>query len=271
VRRRILTIALAALLAVFGVVAVLGYVREANTRAIAGQKAVTVLVAQSAIPAGTQIGSAVGDGSLTSEKEPASSVPSEAVHSISGALTGRVTSVALSPGQLLLAPMLVSPGTRTASSFGVALAVPPGDVAVTMEMCLDADVAGFVQPGSYVTVFDTMSTGGSIQYNCTSHQPPQKGAIIAGVVVPRVLVLSVTTAKPQSTSSVAGQVVADPSNPGSQVSTTGELLVTLAATSQAEADHLVALTTAGDPTFGLLTKGVTPTVDPQFFPQTIQR
>jgi pilus assembly protein CpaB len=263
-RRRILTIALAVTLAAFGVVAVLAYVRQADNRAIAGQKAVTVLVAQAAIPAGTQVSSALSDNSLTSVREPASSVPSDAVHSIHGALTGRVTGVALSPGQLLLAPMLVKPGTRTASSVGLALPLPEGDIAVTMEMCLDADVAGYVQPGSYVAVFDTASTGGALQYNCTSHQPPTKGNIVAGVVVPKVEVLSVTTATPQGSSSVAGQVVADPSNPGSSVATSGELLVTLAATSQGEADKLVALTNGGDPTFGLLTKTFNSYPDQQF-------
>ena len=51
-RRRILTIAVAILLAALGTVAVLAYVHQANTRAVEGLKAVSVIVAQGAIPLG---------------------------------------------------------------------------------------------------------------------------------------------------------------------------------------------------------------------------
>jgi pilus assembly protein CpaB len=269
-KSRLLTFALAALLAVLGVAAVLAYVHQANTRAIAGQKAVTVLVAQAAIPAGTPAGLALTAGKLTSQQEPASSVPSDAVHSISGALSDRVTSTALAPGQLLVMPMLVKRGTQTASSTALALPLPEGDIAITMEMCLDADVAGYVQPGSYVAVFDTASTGGNLNFTCTGHQPPDTGSSVAGVVVPRVEVLSVTPASSQVASSI-GQAVdeaIDPANssnnPYVPVASDGELLVTLAATNQREADRLVALTTAGDPTFGLLTTGSNTSAEPEF-------
>ena len=48
-----LTITLAAVLGLLGVVAVVAYAHQANQRAVAGLKAETVLVAKFAIPAGT--------------------------------------------------------------------------------------------------------------------------------------------------------------------------------------------------------------------------
>ena len=51
-KRRALTIALAVLLAVLGTVGVLAYVNEANARALAGQQAVTVLIAPPGHPGG---------------------------------------------------------------------------------------------------------------------------------------------------------------------------------------------------------------------------
>ena len=52
-KRRILTITLAVLLAAVGTVAVLAYVHHANVRAVNGVQAVSVIVAQRAIPSGT--------------------------------------------------------------------------------------------------------------------------------------------------------------------------------------------------------------------------
>jgi len=62
VKRRVLAVALAVLLALIGIVAVLAYVHKANERAIAGLKAVTVLAASQRIPAGTSASAAQSAG-----------------------------------------------------------------------------------------------------------------------------------------------------------------------------------------------------------------
>ncbi|HUB38785.1 MAG TPA: RcpC/CpaB family pilus assembly protein [Streptosporangiaceae bacterium] len=268
-RSRLLVVVLAAVLAIFGVVAVLAYAHQANERAVNGLKPLTVMWATGSIQAGTSLNDA--RNLLSTEKVPRLSLSTEGVPSITSANEHMVLGVNMAKGQLLLKNMLVKPGTPVASSSGSASSLPPkpGQIEVTMEMCLDADVAGFVQPGSYVAVFDTEATGGNMLYTCTSHQPPSKGTIVTGVVVPSVEVLSVTPASSQGTSSAAGQLTADAPSPAGPVASSGEVLVTLAAPTQKVARQLVALTTAGDPTFGLLTKGSTTTVDPQFtqFPQ----
>ena len=76
------TVALAALLAVLGIVAVLAYVGNANTRAIEGKKAVSVLVANGTIPEGTSLSSALKNRLLTHEVEPAASVPSDVLYRV---------------------------------------------------------------------------------------------------------------------------------------------------------------------------------------------
>jgi pilus assembly protein CpaB len=72
-KRRVLTVTLAILLAVLGVAGVLAYVHKADSRALSGMRAVSVLVAQRQIPAGTSANSAQQGGLLHSETLPASS------------------------------------------------------------------------------------------------------------------------------------------------------------------------------------------------------
>ena len=168
----------------------------------------------------------------------------------------QVVSANVAKGQVLFQNMLAKPGTLTAGSNGPVLPLPPGDIEVTMEICLDADVAGYVQPGDDVAVFDTVATGGYIQYTCTTHQPPSgKGKIGTVVVAAKVEVLSVTPASSQGASSAAGQSTADPPDPALPVASGGEVLVTLAATSQAQAESLMFVNNVGDPSLGLLSEG----------------
>ena len=154
-KRRVLTVTLALLLAVLGTVGVLAYVHGANARAVAGVKAVPALVAQQPIPAGTSASTAVHEGLLASQQLPASSVPSDAVRSITPDISSLVMSANVQAGQLLLRPMLVTAAQATGAGT---LATPKGMVAVTIPLCLPEAVAGYVQPGSQVAVFDTYST-----------------------------------------------------------------------------------------------------------------
>ena len=130
-KRRLVIMVLALILAAVGASGVLAYAKGANARAIAGMKAVSVLVAQKPIPAGTTAAAALRDGLLSSEELPASTVPAEALGSISPALSSLVLSAALPSGQLLLRPMLVTAAQTTSG-----LAIPPGMMALTLSFCL---------------------------------------------------------------------------------------------------------------------------------------
>ena len=154
-KRRLLIIVLALILAAVGTSGVLTYVKGANARAIAGMKAVSVLIAAKTVPSGTTAGAALHDGLLTSQTLPASSVPADALSAIPSALSSLVLSADLESGQVLLRPMLVA-ATQTTSG----LAIPPGQMALTLSFCLPEAVAGAVQAGSQVAVFDTVATSG---------------------------------------------------------------------------------------------------------------
>jgi pilus assembly protein CpaB len=250
-KRRLVIIVLALILAAVGTSGVLAYVKGANTRAIAGMKAVSVLVAQKTIPAGTAAGAAQHGGLLASQILPASSVPANALSTITPDMSLLVLSTDLQPGQLLLRPMLVSPAQTTSG-----LAIPPGMMALTVSFCLPEVVAGAVQPGSQVAIFDTVgfSSGGTITAGpgCTGAHTQVGGTVKTRVVLTRVLVLSVGAAPAggtTSTSTTSSSALSGSSSPSAGQAGT---LVTLAVT-QAQAEQLIQMTETGMPYLALLT------------------
>lgn len=248
-RRRILTVALAILLAVLGTAGVLAYVHQADTRALAGQKAVSVLVATEQIPSGTTASAALQGGMLTKQNLPAASVPADAIHSITPGLANLVMSTTVRSGQLLLVPMLV-PATEAVGG----LAIPTGMVAVTIQLCLPEVVAGNIQPGSEVAVFDTYSASGALtaQPNCDGpHQQQDFGAAHTRIVLPKVLVLSVGGSTAGTGSSSTTSTAFSQSSSNSASSTSSTVLVTLAVF-QDNAERLIQLAEAGLPYLALL-------------------
>ena len=211
-RRRTLTVALAGMLALLGAVAVLAYVRQANVRAVDGLKAETVLAATGAIHAGTSLGTAQHEHLLTSEKVPVASLSTQPVQSVTAANAHLVMSANVATGQVLLQNMLVS-STAVAASPGII--IPPGMVAVTLQMCASEAVANYLAPGSQVLVFATVpATGkGNVQRTCdVSHAGVPIGEANTRLVLSNVRVLAVTHALPSSSSTFSGSssVVADP-------------------------------------------------------------
>ena len=267
--RRILTIILAIVLAVIGTGAVLIYAKGADQRALYKQHAVSVLVATQQIPAGTSAGTALSNGMLAEQKLPRSSVPSDAIKSLTAGLKPLVMSSSIAPGELLLRPVLV---TAVASTSGVA--IPSGMMAVTIAMCVPEAVARYVYPGSEVAVFDTFIKSGSAsaQWTCGSKsiQSNNKTKIQTRIVLTRVKVLSVTEAAPVNS---AGQVTSTAfnqnSSSGTDQATQNEVLVTLAV-NQADAERVINLAEAGLPYLALLTKssktGPDPATLPPLFP-----
>lgn len=243
-KSRVLTIVAALLLAVLGTGGVLAYVHGADSRAVSGMKAVTVLVAKQRIPGGTAALDAQQSGLLASETLPAKSVPGNALRSLSGGLGSLVMSSDIQPGQVLLRPMLVS-----AAEVKSGLAIPKGMIAVTIQICLPQAVAGNVQAGSYVAVFDTYATKSlSIQQECGgSQQSKVTGTAHTRLVLPKALVVAVgVAASLQTTSHALGQ------SSGSSSSQNSGTMVTLAV-SQPDAERLILLQEAGLPYLALMT------------------
>ena len=258
-KRRVLTVGLALLLATLGTVGVLAYVRQADNRAIAGQRAVEVLVAGKLIPSGTAAGAALRDGLLTIQRLPAASVPADALGSVAPGLGGLVLSADLQPGQLLLRPMLVTAAQETSG-----LPIPSGMVAVTVNLCLPEAVAGNIKAGSEVEVFDTygpkatLLTAGA---NCSlPHDQQDYGDVRTRVVLPRVQVLSVGAAGASASATSSSS-----SSSASSSSSSSAVLVTVAV-SQAGAGRLILLTETGLPYLALLTGSAQTSVDTSLRP-----
>jgi pilus assembly protein CpaB len=252
-KRRVLTVTLAILLAVLGTAGVLAYVHKADSRALDGLRPISVLVAQGQIPAGTTANSAAQEGLLRSESLPAKAVPLNAVRSITPALGTLVMSAGVPSGQLLLRPMLV---TAAQATGGVAL--PAGMLAVSVNLCLPEAVAENIGPGSEVEVLDTVAPGGDLIAgpNCTGpHTQQNYGHVHTVVLLPRVQVLSIgiaggaSRAASATTTGVFSRNTTDPASSSS--SQPGNVLVTLAVT-QSAALRLVQITEAGLPYLALL-------------------
>ncbi|MEV0287508.1 MULTISPECIES: Flp pilus assembly protein CpaB [unclassified Kribbella] len=260
-KRRVLTIVMAVALAVLGTLAVLVYVNNADARAVAGQQAVTVLVADKAIPSGTKVSDA--KPSLRKETLPASSVSTEAVAEITAAQEELVTSTDLNPGEVILKSMLVS----TAQAPG-GLVIPEGKVAVTITLCTPELVAGNVRVGSDVAVFGTVVTGStgevSAQPNCTGPHKQQTGKGVGNtrVVVPKVRVIAMGPAASTQPDDSKNSSVSQRSSAAAQ---NDQTLVTFAV-NQDDAERLILLTQTSLPYLALLGPSAKVTPDDHVVP-----
>jgi pilus assembly protein CpaB len=264
VKRRLLTVTLALLLAVLGVAGVLVYVKQANARAIAGQKAVTVLVAGSQIPAGTSASAALKEGLLARQTLPAASVPADAVRSIGPDLGTLVMSADVQPGQLLLRPMLVASVQATG-----ALAIPKGMLAVTIDLCMPAEVAGYVRPGSKVAVFDTYSSKSmSVQQCNVSATQATLSNTHTRILLPSVEVLAVgpAPASSQATTAQARSSAFSGNNPNASTPSSQSAVMVTLAVSQADAERLVLIHEVGLPYLALLSSSSKTGFDTTFQP-----
>lgn len=260
-KTRLLTITLAAVLALIGIVAVLAYVRQANVRAVNGLKAESVMYAAAAIPAGTSLSEAKREGLLATEKVPVSSLPTNAaVQSVTTTNGPYVVTAAVAKGQVLLQNMLASAGSVASLGNGLPIAIPAGDVAVSVDMCVPEDVADYVTPGSNVAVFDTLIVLGPGQQttpSCSSGHPAigssqvQNSNVASTVLVlPSVEVLAVGE-NPGTSSTSGSNNVAAATDPASSSSSSGDVLVTFAV-NQHEAQKLILLQEVGIPYLALL-------------------
>jgi pilus assembly protein CpaB len=149
-KNRAFIIILAVLLAVCGSAGVFLYVSNADSRAIAGQQAVTVLVAKERIPAGT---TADGVKKLVEEQQmPKSSVPAGTLSSVDPSVAGLVTSSELVEGQLLTKALFTEE-----ASLAKGVSIPDGMIAVTVPTEPWQRAGGLVQKGSKVAIFDTFT------------------------------------------------------------------------------------------------------------------
>src|SRR5258707_698431 len=133
-KRRLLIIVLALILAAVGTGGVVSSVKNANARAIAGGKAVSALVAQRTIPSGPTAQAALRTGLLANEALPASSSALSPSSSSSGQSATLVTLAANQAEAEQLIQLtetgvpylaLLSPNSRTTADIGSLLSARP--------------------------------------------------------------------------------------------------------------------------------------------------
>jgi Flp pilus assembly protein RcpC/CpaB len=151
VQRRFLIIFLAAALALLSGVAVLAYASGADERAVAGAKGVRVLLATEAIPADTT-GAQIRSRQLVRQVTmPARSVPAGALGAIDKTLDNLVLSSPLQRDQVVMRGQFSKTiPTPTASPTFV---LPPGKVAVSVDVGMAPQVAGNVDGGAKVVAY----------------------------------------------------------------------------------------------------------------------
>lgn len=230
-KRRPLLIGVAVLLALLGTIAVYAYVHSADSRAVSGMKASTVLIVTKEIPAGTPWSAVAAGGYVSSESVPASAAPASGVTSTSAVIPAtEAATFAIAPGQIVVREMF---GTKTATT-GV-LSIPGKLQAISIALGSSADVGGFVQVGSQVAVYAVAQTArqGNPALLVGGQQYSSK------LLLPRVSVLAVS----QSASSSSGGLTG--------ASNASNLTVTLAVTQQ-QAERLVLAQKVGDLYLSLL-------------------
>ncbi|GIE75627.1 hypothetical protein Aph02nite_15770 [Actinoplanes philippinensis] len=148
-RRRVLILLAALVLAMISGTALLSYLRSADRRAVEGKQGVWVLIATRHVPAGAP-GAEVR--SLTGRIiVPAETVPDGALTGWDPALDELRLTAPLETGQLLLRPLFQPPAPSATPSRRIT--VPADRLAVTVALSIAPQVAGDVTAGDAVAVY----------------------------------------------------------------------------------------------------------------------
>lgn len=147
-KRRLIGIVSAVLLAAVGTSVLVGYVKGAEQRALAGERTVEVLVVQAPVAQGTPASEL--NGLVETERIPAKVQALDSVASLDE-LDGKVAVVDLVAGEQVVATRFAEP-TEVARRRG-AVEVPDGLQQVTVSLEPHRAVGGRVAPGDTVGVF----------------------------------------------------------------------------------------------------------------------
>lgn len=150
-KRPVIPIILAIVLAIGAGAAVYFYARSAENRALEAEAATPALVSAAVIPAGTSLAQAQADGLITPTQVSQRLRPADAIASVNAGNSSLVALGDVPAGQILL-----STGFGEAPRQVAALPVPDGLMAVTLQLEDPDKVGAFLRPGSEVAVFDTI-------------------------------------------------------------------------------------------------------------------
>jgi pilus assembly protein CpaB len=218
--RRVLAVAAATVIALFGAVMVLVYARNADSRAVAGQEARAVYVTTAVVPAGTSLRDALNLGLLEQTAVAAKAYPVGALSKVDGTNQDSVALADVGPGQYALAAAFGEEKLGTK-----AITVPPGQLAIAVSLADPAKVGNFVTPGSHITIFQTykLVKFGSDEATKQFNQLNIKGTSVLLNDVQVIGMGNTTNSSPiQPAAATDGTQAAQPQSPGAN------FLVTLA-------------------------------------------
>lgn len=147
--RRTLLLIAALVVAALGTALIFLYVNSVEEEALDGAAPVEVLVATQEVAAGTNAADASNDGAFEIQTVPKSAAAVGAITDIT-VISEDVALTNIFPGQQILVQMFGAPGTTDTG-----LNVPKDQLAMSIQLGDPERVAGFVAPGSDVTVFYT--------------------------------------------------------------------------------------------------------------------
>ncbi|MGH3413410.1 MAG: RcpC/CpaB family pilus assembly protein [Marmoricola sp.] len=173
-KRRIVAIAAALVVAIIGAIAVISYANSADARAVAGQQVTEVFIAAKPVPQGTTAKAAVDQGLIARQKVVAKGVPTGAMTALVPSRQNQVALADIPAGTVVL-----DAGFGAKALVKTSNAVPQGKVAITVSIDAPNAVAPFIKAGAHIAVYDTLGSQDS--------QGPQ----LTGVVLPDVDVLRV--------------------------------------------------------------------------------
>ncbi len=175
--RRTLLLIAALVVAALGTVLVFLYAQNAQNAAQQGQTLYKVLVAKTKIEIGTTGTAASSSGAFEEQEVPKANLVDGAIADVAP-ISGLVALVPVFPGQQIIAQQWGA----VAQTSGLSL--PPGMIALSVQLGDPQRVAGFVSPGSNVAIF----TYGDVSVPTTgtaAPNPPVAGvrALLANVLV----------------------------------------------------------------------------------------
>jgi pilus assembly protein CpaB len=208
-KRRLVAAVLALVLAGAGAVLLMGYVKGADRRAMAGMETANVLVVSALIPKGTAADALTK--LVATEVLPAKAVAAGTVSSLA-AIAGLVATTDLQPGEQLFASRFVDPATLTDTD---AIEIPAGMQQVSVPMERPRMLGAMLSPGATVGVFVSLPRDGE--------QAPLTHLVLHQVLV----------------TSVGGDLPALPSDGEDQASEPADMVSVTFALSAPDAEKLV--------------------------------
>lgn len=181
----------ALVLAVIGTVLLVVYVQGADTRAAQGLEPVNVLIVKESVPAGTKAEEL--NKYVEVAPVPRSAVPEGALEGLADQ-TGRVTSVALEPGEQLLASRLVDPKDLVPGT----VPVPDGLEEVTLLLTPERILGGRLEAGDKVTVYTSFTSDEAMPANGRVPAEVKGWKQSTGLLFHDVLVTAVQKAPPDT-------------------------------------------------------------------------